>query len=311
MSILSNINFMRKFIAFPCATPNPLILIETAFEALLPELWEFLSFQVVQQVLPVAKKIGGRDAPRWQERRPMRDYDWRRTRGHGVHMSSNPPERRSVGEKLGPNTVLFRLIDFEQRALFYWMLVDLATEFMARWTTLIYLKQKCPFDHPCTKSGVFSSAFIGMGGTRMILPILDVGSLFSGGLEIQTRYFAGDPTHTDATAIAFEATIRKFHSDEPPSNAWVQLERTDTGEVVAGGKGLGEVTPEGGRRSGGFYVRSKGATAHNYHLVLINMTDEVVAVTAGVLHLSGSFCVEASPLLPFDHNHLLPRIPIR
>lgn len=309
MSILRNINYMKNFVFFPCATPSPLIVIETAFEAALPELWEFFSFQIPQLLNPLAKKAGSEHAPKWYPA-PARYRDVnRRSRGHGRHVEQDPPGRRSPGEKWGPNTLAFRMVDLEQKAMFWWMVVDLYTEFMARWTTLIYLHEGCPFDHQCSKSGPFSTIFIGRGENTAILPILSTGTIFSGGYEIQQVISPETGKTVDAGSFAVETKLEVFHGDHPPSAAHVEIRNNATGEAVARSNG-GTPSPDGlSLSTGAAYAHPRGATGHSYSVVLVNEAEhEDVAITAGTLHISGGFCVTMAPALPFDTSHVLPRL---
>lgn len=309
MSILHNVNYMKRFVFHPCATPNPLIVIETAFEAAAAELWEFFSFQLPQILNPLAKKAGSQNAPKWYPA-PARYTDpSRRGKGHGRHITQDPPGRTSPGEKWGPNTIAFRAVDAEQKAMFYWMVVDLATEFMARWTTLLYLKQDCPFDHNCHKQGPFDSIFIGQGTVVCILPMLNAGTIFSGGFEIQQITFPdGDGTVSNGS-MTVETTLAVFNGTKPPTAAWVEIREVDTGKTVAGGPGGTPSDDNLSLKTGATYSRPAKSPPHSYNVVLVNQsTTEDVAVVAGVLHISGGFCVSVAPAQPFDVSHILPRI---
>jgi hypothetical protein len=309
MSILRNINYMKNFTFYPCATPNPLAVIELAFEAALPELWEFFSFQIVQVAKPVAKEMGSRNAPGWTPAPNWGDRERQRSRGHGKHVFADPPDRKSPGEKWGPNTLAFRMVDLEQRALLYWMIVDLATAFMARWTTLMYQHQQCPFDHQCYKSGPFTTIFIGQGEATAILPILNAGTIFSGGFEIQQQTSLTTGMTVAPGSMTVETTLKRFLSDEPPSAAWVEIREAGSGKIVGGGPGGTPNTSDGTVRTGASFQRPIGSPPHSYNVVLVNnASDEFVAVTAGTLHLSGSFCVTIAPALPFDASHIIPRL---
>lgn len=309
MSILHNINYMKNFIFFPCATPSPLIVMETAFEAALPELWEFFSFQLPQLLNPLAKKAGSEHAPKWYPA-PARYTDPnRRGRGHGRHITQDPPGRRSPGEKWGPNTLAFHAVDLEQRAMFYWMVVDLYTEFMARWTTMLYLRQGCPFEHDCHKSGPFSSIFIGQGEAACILPILNAGTIFSGGFEIQEITSPDSGKTIAASSFAIECTLQVFHENRAPTAARVEIRQVDTGVAVGSGT---KMTPSGdglAGNTGAAYQRPRGSPPHSYNVILVNDSpSETVAIIHATLHISGGFCVIVAPAMPFDTDHVLPRL---
>lgn len=307
MSILHNINYMTRFVFFPCATPNPLILIDLAAEALLPELWEFFSYQVVQTVLPLTKALGKKDQPRYQARREHDYLDWKRSRGHGRYQVADPPTRRSYGEKWGPNTFLFRAIDLEQKAAFYWMILDLATEFMARWTTLIYQYQGCPFEHQCYAQGTFATPFHGQGDASIVLPILSAGTVFCGGLEIQQQFDPATNLSQSALSVMVTATFTKFLSLDGPAAAWIEIRRADTGERLSGLPLLGALDPDGFRKTGAVITLPRKSASHRYNVVFVNNAPEFIECH-GTIHISSGFCVTAAPLIPFDAQHILPRL---
>lgn len=309
MSVLSNVNYMKKFVAFPCATPNPIVIVETAFEVGAPLLMEFFSFQLAQLVKAPLRDMGRKNAPPSVPGFDRRDRRRESSRGHGRHIRPDAPaDRVSYGEKWGPNTILFRMHDATSRALLYWLIADLATEFMARWTTMIYKKQNCPTGSECYKTGTFNTIYIGKGQNDAFLPLLSAGGTHSGGFEIVQDTSPETGLTTGAGSFAVETELRQFHSNNPPTGASVQIVESATGDVVAQSPDTGGTELNGGYYTGATYTRPKGSVGKSYKVRLKNdKPDETVAIAKGVLHLSGGFCVSTAPALPFDANHLVPR----
>ena len=300
MAVFKNINYMKNFVFHPCATPNPLLLIELAFEAGAPVLWELLTADVLDKAIPAAKKMWRDTAGKAPSRGAPGTPGTPQPRGHGRRMTGKPG-RKNIGIPYGTKTWLFELIDAEQTGMFYWLVADLATEFMARWTTAIYLKQGCPFDHNCYREGPWQSIFIDQGVAVPILPVLSTGVIISGGHAIQQ-------IRKGKYSISYQAKIKRFLSDEPPSAARVVLLPTAGNAVLADGAG-GGVTSNGERLSGGFaHIENTSDTLPSYFLQLINDSPtETVGVTEGHLQLSSGFCDNSVPAIPLGINSLIPQ----
>lgn len=299
MSIISNMNYMKRFVHHPCATPNPIMLIEFAFEAGLPVLFELLSHDIMDKALAQGKQAW-RKAASGNNRSPQPQPGGAGPMsGHG-RKAGGRLGRRSMGKKVGPREWLFDLVDAEQTGMYWWLVADLATEFMARWTTLIYLKQGCPFEHECYRTGPFNGIYIGKGSSPQILPILNTGVVTSGGHTIQ-QFRPGK------FSITYTARLVQFLSNDPPSAARLELVGgVGSGSVVQQGSG-GAADPAGGQLAGGFWhSQHVGTNYPGWEIHLVNDSNtETVGCVDGILTLSSGFCDNTAPTPAFDINHLL------
>lgn len=300
MSILGNVNYMKRFVFHPCATPNPIMLIEFAFEAALPVLFELLSADILDKALAQGKQA-------WRKRASGNNKSPQEAPG-GVGPQSGHGKKiggkfgkKSYGRKVGPREWLFDVVDAEQTAMYWWLVADLATEFLARWSTLIYLKQGCPFDHECFAEGPFAGIFIGQGEGPQVLPILSTGVVSSGGLVIQQ-------TRKGKFSITYRCEIVQVTTGLPASAAHVELRGgVGSGSVIQSGKG-GSTNEGGGVNSGGFWnFDHNGDNLPSYQLILVNESaTETVGTINGVLTLSSGFCNNSAPSIPWDIDHLIP-----
>lgn len=300
MSIMGNINYMKRFAYHPCATPNPLLLIEFAFEAGLPVLFELLSADILDKALAQGKQAWRRASAK-QNRSPQKTPSGTGpVSGHG-RKAGGKFGRKSLGQKIGPREWLFEAVDIEQTGMYYWLVADLATEFLARWSTLIYLKQGCPFDRPCFAQGPFSGIYIEQGENTQILPILTTGAVISGGTTIQVL-------HPGKWSVTYTCRLLRFLSDEPPTAARVELRGgIGSGRIYQTGAHGGQ-NEAGGVNAGGFWhFEAKAGETPTYSLVLVNDSGtEIVGTVDGQLTLSSGFCDNSAPLVPWDANHLVP-----
>jgi hypothetical protein len=310
MSVLKNVNYMKRFVHYPCAAPNPLILIETGLEAFLPVMIELFSFQVAQLAMRMPKLVGAQKAPGLPAYTGAPGAQAGGRPKHGVSLQGiSKKGGRSFGERLGPNTFIFRLSDLEQTGLYYWMIADLATQFLARWTSLIYMHERCKFGGQCYKEGEMTSLYVGPGVSPCFLPQLNAGRIFSGGLNIQVSERLGGHFQQDDISIAFSGKLNVFNGGgRAPSGASLQLLDAQTGEVLASGSGEGQVNSLGMRSSGGFYTSPRGSAARGYNVCIVNHSNDTVGVVDGKLMIAGGFCVSSAPAIPFDASHLAGRI---
>lgn len=300
MSILHNINYMKRFVHHPCATPNPLMLIEFAFEAALPVLFELLSADILDKAIPQGKQAW-RKAAAGNNRSPTTAPGGVGPQsGHG-RKAGGRFGRRTPGRKVGPREWLFDVVDAEQTGAYWWLVADLFTEFLARWSTLIYLKQGCPFDHECYRQGPFSTGYGAHPEAVCILPVLSTGVVASGGLAIQQL-------RKGKFSITYTGRLVRFLSDRPPSAARLELRGGVGGQHIYSTGAGGQEDPAGGVLAGGFYhFDHNGENLPQYQIVLVNEAeDEDVAVVDGLLMLSSGFCNNAAPTIAWDNNHLIP-----
>lgn len=301
MSVLGNMNYMKRFVHHPCATPNPIMLIEFAFEAGLPVLFELLSADILDKALKQGKDAW-RKAASGKNRSPQPpDGNTGPQSGHG-RKAGGRFGRRSPGRPVSGREWLFDLVDMEQTGMYWWLVADLATEFLARWSTLIYLKQGCPFDHECFAQGLFNSIYIGQGEVNCFVPVLSTGVVSSGGYVIQQ-------TRKGKFSVTYNAQIFKVGTHEPASAARVELRGgVGAGRTFCPGDG-GGVDYTGARMSGGFHnFDHDSGVLSSYNLVLVNDSPtETVGVEPSLLCLSSGFCNNSAPSVPWDSNHLVPQ----
>lgn len=121
MSFSNTYNLVKKFAAFPCAEPDPFIIAITFLPAVAPALLEWATFSCRD----VLKFRLGRDTPCGRALK-------------GGVIKAIPPVLQSTAQNL---------LKFEARFSFagqLWLLADLASDTIARWTTLSYQLSGCP-----------------------------------------------------------------------------------------------------------------------------------------------------------------------
>lgn len=121
MSFSNTYNLVEKFAAFPCAEPDGLILAFTFLPAAAPAMLEWITFSCRD----VVKFRLGRDTPCGRALK-------------GNVFKAIPPKYVNAAQKL---------LMFEGKFSFagqMWLLADLASDTIARWTTLSYQISGCP-----------------------------------------------------------------------------------------------------------------------------------------------------------------------
>lgn len=114
-------NLSKQFAAFPCAQPDPVIIALTFIPAVAPALLEYASLSCRD----IIKARLGHQAPCGRALK-------------GPLVKATPPSWVSLGEKL---------MKFEaaiSRAGNYWLIADLISDTLARWTTEAYRLSGCP-----------------------------------------------------------------------------------------------------------------------------------------------------------------------
>lgn len=149
MGVLSNINYIKKVFAHPCATPDIPVLIETAFPAAAMALMEVFMF-------------GCRDIQKMRAGRSP----WH-SRGLNALL-----KKKNLGVKVGPVLWVFTAYTIPvEAALQYWLFADVATGFIANWMSMIYQVSNCTLPSAGYLScGVQSQALF--EGQNTILQIL-------------------------------------------------------------------------------------------------------------------------------------------
>jgi hypothetical protein len=121
MSIGKNLNYIKRAFKHPCATPNPVILVETAFAAGVPALMNLVLFGCGDIV-----KMKAGVAP------------WHTRALKGFIKSAADPR------VLGPTKFLYASgYGALEAALWWWLVADTVTGFVADWMSLVYQEQGC------------------------------------------------------------------------------------------------------------------------------------------------------------------------
>lgn len=121
MSVMGNINYVKRVFAHPCASPDIAVLIETAFPAAAVALMDVFTF-------------GCRDIQKMRAGRTP----WH-SRSFSTMLKS-----ATKGQQLGPRMWGFAIAFAPvEAALQYWLFADVATGFIANWMSLIYQVSNC------------------------------------------------------------------------------------------------------------------------------------------------------------------------
>jgi hypothetical protein len=128
--VLSNLNYIKEVSVYPCATPGPIIAITTALEAAAPVLVELASFSCID----IYKTRLG--------------ISWR----CGKQLKAII--KAAHGAKVIDNVhFIYQFAAPVERILWYWFVAELTTNFLAKWTSLVYQQQGClPALDDCTVS---------------------------------------------------------------------------------------------------------------------------------------------------------------
>src|SRR4051794_22750875 len=115
MGVIDNLGYVSKATYFPCATPSPILAIQAAGDALFPVLASALQFGC----LDIIKMRAG-----------MSPWHARKLRA----LISNPV---TAVETDRLNKIYKYAVPVE-KLLFFWFVVDLTTEFFARWQSNMF-----------------------------------------------------------------------------------------------------------------------------------------------------------------------------
>lgn len=131
---LRNINRIVRLTYHPCQSPDLDVYIETALEAAAPVLIEFFQPGLIDVIQFARGRRGnpleyGRPSPRGRS-------------GHSRRVRVAKPRvhrpKTTRGERL-----IFTVLGPLERAFYWLMVADLASEFVLRWASLIYARQGC------------------------------------------------------------------------------------------------------------------------------------------------------------------------
>ena len=120
MGVLDNVGYVAKATYYPCAEPDPVLVIEAAGQALAPVLLSAATFGCLDFI-----RMRAGISP-WHSR--------------GLRMLINgaiPPEQSDAINKI------YKFLIPLEKVLFFWFVVDLTTEFFARWQSQIFRLGAC------------------------------------------------------------------------------------------------------------------------------------------------------------------------
>lgn len=148
MSIMRNINYLKKLNVIGCSAPDFFVLVETGFEAAAPAL---LSLFVPGCTDIVKMKLG--HAP--FHSRVLK----------GFLKSAAPPF------SAGANQFLYKIGYFTAEAgLYYFMLADVAVEFETTWNSMAFAAEQCPLPSAGTAYGYVTPFIYGPGQDTFLTP---------------------------------------------------------------------------------------------------------------------------------------------
>lgn len=148
MSIMKNINYIKRLSVISCSAPDMFVLAETGFQAALPAL---LSLGVPGCSDIVKMKLG--------------HSPWHRRGIRGVLKAIAPPFAVEA------NKFLYKVGYFTaERGLYYWMLADVATEFVATWQSMIFTAQQCELPSAGTAYGYITPFIYGFPDPTLLQP---------------------------------------------------------------------------------------------------------------------------------------------
>src|SRR3954463_476556 len=120
MGVLDNLNYLRRAALFPCAQPNPVLIIEAGAQALFPVLLQAVTFGCLDII-----KMRAGISP------------WHARGMKGLIGGAIPPEQADFVNKV------YRYAVPLEKALFFMFVVDLTTEFFARWQSNFFRLGGC------------------------------------------------------------------------------------------------------------------------------------------------------------------------
>jgi hypothetical protein len=135
MSILRNINYLAEMNVMGCSEPDLYVTVTTGFRAAVPALLSLLTPGCTDIV---KMKLG--------------HSPWHRRGIRALIKGAAPPFA------LEANKFLYKIGYFTaERGLYYFMLADIATEFVTTWQSLAFAVEQCPLPSAGTAYGYFSA----------------------------------------------------------------------------------------------------------------------------------------------------------
>lgn len=121
MGILNNINYIEKAWVFQCQTPGIAVQITSGIDAAALTLINLVTFGCNDIMQARAGKF------------PLC--------ARGVRIG---PKDMWPGQNINKLQKIFKILEPAEKGLYWWMIADLATHFLANWTSLIYEVSACP-----------------------------------------------------------------------------------------------------------------------------------------------------------------------
>jgi hypothetical protein len=169
-SAIRNINYMKRLLSHPCQTPSVGVMLETAFEAGIPllyELWQISAWDALAKagrefLSPYERGVGAQ-----------------KLRGSIAHGSKLKALKYTAGNPLivDGTRAFFAFAQPYETAQFYMFLANISTDFAAAWMTQIYEKQGCEGVDCCATIPIVGPVIAGPGATGPVT----LGS--SGGIQ--------------------------------------------------------------------------------------------------------------------------------
>lgn len=246
MSVLQNLNYIAELEAMPCASPDPLVYIQTGLQAAPPALLQLLvpgCSEIVQARLGINPLAGkGTEAIV----RGAAGFPQRRGQKHGKRATAHIQQIHKP-LPLGGKQFLYKTGFFAiQKALLFWQIVDVSTDFIATWSSLIRATQGC--DLP-------AAGYVSTGIAPLIFPGPGVGYLSFGSVarycaDIRLQRIRVDPGSIGAVGYHMEwEPWPDPSSPKAPVTTW--LEQTVTG-TRSNFSTTDDPVQKNGNRTGGF-----------------------------------------------------------
>jgi hypothetical protein len=168
MSILKNINYLKKLSMIPCAQADILLLAETAFAAGAPALLELFQpdcNDIIKATLGLSP-FGESGLPK-----QLLQGAGRTGPGPAKHGRRQNGFIKNIARPLqfSPTGFLYAIKYFQiEKYLRWFQIVDVTTSFLANWQSLIYQMQQCQLPGAGTANGYFTPLAGGPGGPGVL-----------------------------------------------------------------------------------------------------------------------------------------------
>lgn len=259
MGTVNNINYLKEVQYFPCADPSPLILITTALEAGAPTLLEFYSW-------------GCRDILKLRA-----GYSNFCGRGFRAIVAKwHPP---GFIDKLHKFYEFFGPVD---KLLYGFLIADLQSSFLAKWTSLAYAAQGCipdPTTQQTTGTAQIPQGILANHETGIVYRLTTIGG--SGGVVRPTSVTIPDGWYV---SITWSVHVDPLFADQGVTvHTWLQSV-TGTHHHIAEQEFEPPWFGSGTRARGKAYFQTPGfGFAHSYEWRIV--VDKTAFITSGDLQV--------------------------